>query len=158
MITAYRLIDAVLTRFGTGYCPYCHHFTWCVLIWNDQHGRFNPACEDCAPGQLGVTRERYHAMLEEPVEDEALEIEEPMTTGQLVRTIIGLVIVDALFTFGALYLAAHDPRKDGPFLYWVIIPLINLVAVGMAALQVYFYTHPEALMEDDEEESEEGNS
>ena len=81
-----------------------------------------------------------------------------MTRGQLIRTIIGLVIVDALFTFGALYLAAHDTRKDGPFLYWFILPLINLVAVGMAALQVYFYTHPEALAEDDEEESEEGNS
>src|SRR3989442_468467 len=136
METVYRLIDAVLTRFGTGYCQYCRCFTWCVLVWNEEQERFNPACPDCAPGQLGVTRERYQAMLEEPAEDEEVpEIEEPMTTGQLVRTLIGLMLIDALFTFGFRYWADHDPRVASPFVYWFLIPMVSMFATGMAALQ-----------------------
>ena len=139
MPTIYRLIDAVLTRFGTGYCQYCHRFTWCVLVWNEGQQRFNPACPDCTPGQLGVTRERYHAMLEEPEDDEALEVEEPMTTGQLVRTLIGLALIAALYSFAFTWWGAHDPRIGEPFMVWVATPVVNLVAIGMACLQVRFY-------------------
>ena len=70
-------------------------------------------------------------------------IEPLMTKFQLIRTIIGLVIIDAMFTFGFKYWRDHDPRIAGPFLYWFIIPLVSILAAGMAFLQLYFYKHPE---------------
>jgi len=34
METVYRLIDAALMRFGSGFYPHCHHFGWCNFVWN----------------------------------------------------------------------------------------------------------------------------
>lgn len=144
MVTVYRLIDAALTCLGTGYCPHCRRFTWCHLIWNDEQGRFNPACPDCTPDLLGVTCERYYAMLlEEPEEDEGGEIseadEETMTTGQLVYSLIGLALVAALFSLAFTWWGAHNPRIGEPFMIWVATPTVNLVTVGMACLQIRLY-------------------
>ena len=84
--------------------------------------------------------------------------EELMTKGELIRTLIGLMVIDALFTFGFKYWADHDPRVASPFVYWFIIPMVNVFAISMAFLQVYFYKHPEQANEDDEDEESEANS
>jgi hypothetical protein len=85
-----------------------------------------------------------------PVDEdsEPPEAEEPMTKGELIRTLIGLLVIDALFTFGFHYWADHDPRIASTFTYWVMIPMISVLAVGMAALQVYWYRHPEQAEEE----------
>lgn len=80
-----------------------------------------------------------------------------MTKGELIRTLIGLMLIDALFTFGFPYWAEHDPRVASPFVYWFIIPMVSVLAIGMAALQLYWYKHPEQADGDEDEESE-GNS
>ena len=90
-------------------------------------------------------------------DDELPETEEPMTKGELIRTLIGLLVIDTLFTFGFRYWADHDPRIASPFTSWFMIPMISVLAVGMAALQVYWYRHPEQADEDVHEE-EEGNA
>jgi hypothetical protein len=79
--------------------------------------------------------------------DEEPPAEPPMTAGELIRTIIGLVLIDALFTFGFAWWGAHDPRIAGPLLSWFVLPMVSVLAGGMALLQVYFYTHPDAAPE-----------
>ena len=159
METVYQLIDHVLTRFGTGYCPYCHRITWCNLVWNAEQERFNPTCLDCFLGQLGITREHYEAILEPPDDEgsETPKAEEAMTRGELIRTLIGLMLIDALFTFGFRFWTDHDPCIASPFVYWFLIPMVSVFAIGMATLQLYWYTHPKQADGDEDEESE-GNS
>jgi len=83
--------------------------------------------------------------------------EEPMTKAELIRTLIGLMVIDALFTFGFKYWADHDPRIASPFVYWFLIPMVSIIAIGMAALQLYFYKHPEQA-DEDKHEGEESKS
>ena len=136
MATVYQLIDTVLTKFGTGYCPHCRRIGWCQLLWNAEQEQFDPTC---LPGQLGITREHYYALLEQSEDDEDSETpeaeEEPMTKGQLVRTLIGLMLIAALYSFGFTWWGAHDPRIGETFMVWVATPVANLVAIGMAWLQ-----------------------
>ncbi len=75
-----------------------------------------------------------------------------MTKGELIRTIIGLIVIDALFTFGFKYWADHDPRVASPFVYWFIIPMVSVFALFMAFMQLYWYKHPEQAEEDEESE------
>jgi len=89
-------------------------------------------------------------------ENEPEDSEEPMTKAELIRTLIGLLVIDALFSFGFRYWADHDPRIASPFVYWFMIPMVSVVAIGMATLQVYWYKHPEQANEDEREE--EGNA
>lgn len=91
-------------------------------------------------------------------DSEPEEAEEPMAKAELIRTLVGLVAIDALFTFGFKYWADHDPRIASPFVYWFLIPMVSMLAVGMAALQVYWHTHPDQTDEDGHEEEEEGNT
>ena len=138
MERVYRLIDAVLMRFGSGFCPHCHRFGWCNFIWNAGRERFELSCVECFLGQLGITREHYEAILEPP-DDEDSETsgsEEPVTKSELIRTLIGLMLIDALFTFGFRYWADHDPRVARSFVYWFIIPMVSVLVIGMAALQL----------------------
>jgi hypothetical protein len=87
-------------------------------------------------------------------ESETPETEEPMTKSELIRTLLGLLVIDALFTFSLRYWADHDPRAADPFMYWFIIPMVSVLATVMAALQLYWYKHPNQADEYDEE----GNS
>lgn len=90
-------------------------------------------------------------------ENEPPQAEEPITKGKLIRTLIGLLVIDALFTFGFHAWTNHDPHIASPFTYWFMIPMISVLTVGMAALQIYWYRHPEQADEDVHEEKE-GNS
>jgi len=60
-----------------------------------------------------------------------------------VKTIIGLFLIDALYTFVFRYWADHDPKIQEPVIYWVIIPSISVLSVAMAFLQLYLFKHPE---------------
>lgn len=65
--------------------------------------------------------------------------EKPMTKGQLIRTITGLAIVAALYSFAFTWWGEHDPRIGEAFMIWVATPVVNMVAIGMACLQIRFY-------------------
>lgn len=82
----------------------------------------------------------------------ATQADKPVTKFELIRTIIGLVLINGLFTFGFKYWGDHDPHIASPFLYWFIIPMVSVLAIGMAALQLYWYRHPEQADEDEESE------
>jgi hypothetical protein len=67
------------------------------------------------------------------------EDEEPTTKGQLARTLIGLILVAAAYSFAFTWWGAHDQRIGEAFMVWVATPVVNLVAIGMACLQIRFY-------------------
>jgi glucan phosphoethanolaminetransferase (alkaline phosphatase superfamily) len=66
-----------------------------------------------------------------------------MTKPGLITTIVELFLLDGLFSFGLVWWAEHDQRIASPILYFLALPLITVLAVFMAALQVYYYRHPD---------------
>ncbi len=72
-----------------------------------------------------------------------------MSKWETIYSITGLFLIDGLANAGIILWARYDPGLSSPVVYFLIIPVINLFAVFLAFMQLYYYRHPE------EEESEE---
>ncbi len=66
-----------------------------------------------------------------------------MSKWEMIRTIIGMFVLDGLTNAGLILWTRYDPNLASPVLYFLILPVTNLFAVFLAFMQIYYYRHPE---------------